>query len=551
MSTTTPVPTPDFLFDVALSTAIAADGKQQPAVATPTGPLTPELLDRMHRYWQAANYLCIGQIYLFENPLLRAPLAPDQIKPRLLGHWGTSPGQNLIYVHLNRLITEHDADIIYIAGPGHGGPSLNANAYLEGSYTDVHPEITTDEDGMRRLFRSFSTPGGVPSHCGPHVPSSMHEGGELGYSLVHAFGAAFDNPELLVACIVGDGESETCPLEGSWKSIDFLNPATDGAVLPILHLNGYKISGPTVQGRTSDADLQSLYCGRGYRPYFVEGNDPAVVHQLLAAALDACYAEICGIQHAARTKGFAGQPIWPMIVLRTPKGWGCPKEVDGIPIEGTFRAHQVPLEGVRENPEHLAILEAWMRSYHPEQLFDARGTILAELASLAPRGNRRMGGNPHVNGGRLLTALDLPDFTDYALAIPGPGAVVAEAPRKLGAFFRDIFHRNADNFRMFCPDETDSNRLSSVWEATDRRFAAQTVSIDDHLSPSGRVMEVLSEHCCKDRWKAICSADGTGCGRRTKPSPRWSTRCSPNTPSGSNSARSIPGANRLRHSTCS
>jgi xylulose-5-phosphate/fructose-6-phosphate phosphoketolase len=487
----------DFLFDSALSTAIAANGHHEATAPVPSGPLAPVMLDRMHRYWQATNYLCIGQIYLFENPLLREPLTAAQIKPRLLGHWGTSPGQNLIYVHLNRLIAEHDADIIYISGPGHGGPSLNANAYLEGSYTDVHPEITLDENGMRLLFRSFSTPGGVPSHCGPHVPNSMHEGGELGYSMVHAFGAAFDNPDLIVACVIGDGESETCPLEGSWKSVNFLNPVCDGAVLPILHLNGYKISGPTVQGRTCDDDLRALYAGRGYHPYFVEGDEPAVVHQLLAAALDAAYAEIRTIQSEARARGFTKQPVWPMIVLRTPKGWGCPVEVDGVPIEGTFRAHQVPLTGVRENPAHLKILETWMRSYQPEALFDANGTLLAELAALAPAGNRRMGGNPHVNGGRLLTALDLPDFTSYALEIPGPGCVIAEAPRKLGEFFRDIFRQNADNFRMFCPDETDSNRLGAVFEATKRRFAATTVSIDDNLSPDGRVMEVLSEHLCE------------------------------------------------------
>jgi xylulose-5-phosphate/fructose-6-phosphate phosphoketolase len=491
------VDTPDaFGFDVALSTAVA-NGAPHAAIAVPAGPLSPQMLDKMNRYWRAANYLCIGQIYLFENPLLREPLKAEQIKPRLLGHWGTSPGQNLLYIHLNRLIKEHDANIIYISGPGHGGPSLNASSYLEGSYTEVHPEITRDENGMRLLFRRFSTPGGVPSHCGPHVPNSMHEGGELGYSLVHAFGAAFDNPDLIVACVIGDGESETCPLEGSWKSNSFLSPIEDGAVLPILHLNGYKISGPTVQARTGDNDLEALYVGRGYRPHFVEGDDPLVVHQLLAGALDSCYAEIRSIQRQARDHGFQQQPIWPMIVLRTPKGWTCPKEVDGVPVEGTFRAHQVPLAGVKDDPEHLKILETWMRSYKPEELFDERGTFIKELAQLAPAGNRRMGGNPHVNGGRVLTSLDLPNFVDYALDIPGPGQVVAEAPRKLGAFFADIFRRNPTNFRMFCPDETNSNRLNSVFEATDRRFMAETVSIDDRLSPNGRVLEVLSEHCCE------------------------------------------------------
>jgi xylulose-5-phosphate/fructose-6-phosphate phosphoketolase len=492
-----PTEPPAFLFDASLSTSIAADGKRQAKEPMPAGPLTPQMLDSMHRYWRAANYLCVGQIYLFENPLLRQPLKAEQVKPTLLGHWGTSPGQNLIYIHLNRLIKQHDANIIYIAGPGHGGPSLNACSYLEGSYTEVHPEVTQDENGLRLLFRQFSTPGGVPSHCGPHVPNSMHEGGELGYSLVHAFGAAFDNPDLIAACVIGDGESETCPLEGSWKSVNFLNPVRDGAVLPILHLNGYKISAPTVQSRTSDADLRALYTGRGYHPYFVEGYDPLVVHQRLAEALDACYAEIRAIQHDARANGHEKQPVWPMIVLRTSKGWTCPKEVDGIPLEGTFRAHQVPIATVKENPAHLAILEAWMRSYKPEELFDERGAFIPELAALAPRGNHRMGGNPHVNGGRLLTTLDLPDFTDYALDIPGPGEVVAEAPRRLGAFFRDVIKLNPTNFRMFSPDETDSNRLSSVFETTKRTFMAETVSIDDDLAPDGRVMEVLSEHCCQ------------------------------------------------------
>jgi xylulose-5-phosphate/fructose-6-phosphate phosphoketolase len=486
-----------FIFDVSLSTAVAADGKLEARAPVPKGPLSPEMLDKMNRYWRAANYLCIGQIYLCDNPLLREPLKAEHIKPRLLGHWGTSPGQNFIYIHLNRLIKEHDADIIYISGPGHGGPSLNACSYLEGSYTEVHPEITHDENGLRLMFRKFSTPGGVPSHCGPHVPNSMHEGGELGYSLMHAFGAAFDNPDLIVACVIGDGESETCPLEGSWKSVNFLNPVRDGAVLPILHLNGYKISGPTAQGRTSDADLKALYAGRGYKPYFVEGDDPKVVHQLLAQVLDDCYSEIRGIQQEARKNGFKKQPVWPMIIFRTPKGWTCPKEVDGIPIEGTFRAHQVPLATVRENPEHLKILEAWMRSYKPEELFDENGTFMEELAALSPVGNRRMGGNPHVNGGRELITLALPDFTDYALEIPGPGQVLAEAPRKLGDFFRDIFRANPTNFRMFCPDETNSNRLNSIFEATKRCSMAELVSIDDELGPDGRVMEVLSEHLCQ------------------------------------------------------
>jgi xylulose-5-phosphate/fructose-6-phosphate phosphoketolase len=420
----------------------------------------------------------------------------------LLGHWGTSAGQNFIYVHLNRLIRQNDANIIFISGPGHGGPTLNACAYLEGTYTEVHPAITQDEHGMRLFFRSFSTPGGIPSHCGPHAPNSMHEGGELGYSLVHAFGAAFDNPDLIVACIVGDGEAETCPLEGSWKGIKFLNPTRDGAVLPILHLNGYKISSPTVMARTSDEELSAFFKGHGYTPYFVEGDDPNYVHQSLAEALDRCYAQIREIQKSARAAGAqpanpAIVPAWPMIVLRTPKGWTGPKEVDGVPIEGTFRAHQVPLSTVCENPEHLKLLEAWMREYRPDELFDKDGRLIPEIAALAPDGQRRMGANPHVNGGRLLCALNLPDFAQYALAIPGPGEVIAEAPRKLGQYLRDIIKLNPFNFRLFCPDEANSNRLNAVFDVTTRATMEPIVSIDDHLSPDGRVMEVLSEHLCE------------------------------------------------------
>jgi xylulose-5-phosphate/fructose-6-phosphate phosphoketolase len=485
-----------FDFDASLSTAVVASGEHA-SVTAPSGPLSSEMLDRMERYWMAANYLCVGQIYLLANPLLRDPFTADCIKPRLLGHWGTSAGQNFIYVHLNRLINERDASVIYIAGPGHGGPSMNAHSYLEGTYSEVHPDITQDLEGMRLLFRSFSTPGGVSSHCGPHVPNSIHEGGELGYSLVHAFGAAFDNPDLIVACIVGDGEAETSPLEGSWKGIEFLNPIRDGAVLPILHLNGYKISGPTVQARQSDEMLAAFYRGFGYKAYFVEGDDHATVHQLFAQALDRCFDEIRSIQNDARTRGVQGRPTWPMIVLRTPKGWTGPKEVDGLPIEGTFRAHQVPLANVRENPEHLRLLEAWMRGYKPNELFDAGGTLIPELQALAPRGERRMGANPSVNGGRILDALDLPDFTDYALDVPAPGAVVAEAPRKLGEFLRDIIKRNPKNFRLFCPDETNSNRLDAVFDVTTRCSLEPTVSIDDHITPEGRVMEVLSEHNCE------------------------------------------------------
>ena len=489
-------------FNAALSTVVEVDKKSQgaeaqPAGVNPNGPLSAELMGKMQRYWCAANYLCVGQIYLLDNPLLREPLTKENIKPRLLGHWGTSAGQNFIYVHLNRLIRETGANIIYISGPGHGGPTLNACAYLEGTYSEVHPEITQDINGMRLLFRSFSTPGGIPSHCGPHTPNSMHEGGELGYSLVHAFGAVFDNPDLIAACVVGDGEAETCPLEGSWKGVKFLNPSRDGAVLPILHLNGYKISGPTVMARTSDEELTSLYKGLGYTPYLVEGDDPEIVHQLLAGALDRCYARIREVQKEARTNKDYARQSWPMIVLRTPKGWTCPKEVDGIPVEGTFRAHQVPLSTVCENPEHLKLLEEWMRKYRPDELFDKEGRLIEELAALAPEGSRRMGANPHVNGGRVLEALDLPDFAQYALSIPGPGQVVAEAPRKLGEYLRDVIKLNPNNFRLFCPDETNSNRLNAAFDATDRCTMEPIVSIDDHLAPDGRVMEVLSEHLCE------------------------------------------------------
>jgi xylulose-5-phosphate/fructose-6-phosphate phosphoketolase len=486
-----------FEFDAALSTVVERKKSAPRRKPEPEGPLSRDMLDAMHRYWQAANYLTVGQIYLVENPLLREPLKAEHIKPRLLGHWGTSAGQNFIYVHLNRLIKQHDADVIYISGPGHGGPSLNAHSYLEGTYSEVHPEVTQDANGMRLLFREFSTPGGVPSHCGPHVPNSLHEGGELGYSLLHAFGAAFDNPGLIVACVIGDGEAETCPLEGSWKGVKFLNPKRDGAVLPILHMNGYKISGPTVEARTADEELTELYRGHGYAPRFVEGDDPRSMHQLFAETLDECYAEIREIQKNARDHG-AGRPsAWPMIILRSPKGWTGPKEVDGIPIEGTFRAHQVPLANVRENPRHLKALEAWMRSYQPQTLFDDNGRLVPELAGLAPSGDLRMGANPHVNGGRMLDALDVPAFPNYALDVPGPGQVVAEAPRKLGEFLRDTVRLNPTNFRFFCPDETNSNRLNAVFEVTDRCSVNQTIPIDDHVSPDGRVMEVLSEHCCE------------------------------------------------------
>ena len=487
-----------YIFNPLLS---SADNPSAVPIASPelndVGPLSADLLDRMHRYWLAANYLCVGQIYLKANALLREPLTAEHIKPRLLGHWGTSAGQNFIYVHLNRLISEQHVEMVYISGPGHGGPTLNACAWLEGTYSEVHAEITPDETGMLRFFRSFSTPGGVPSHCGPHTPNSLHEGGELGYSLVHAFGAAFDNPELLVTCVIGDGEAETCPLEGSWKSIRFLNPRTDGAVLPILHLNGYKISGPTVEARTDDADLVELYRGRGYEPIIVAGDDLPGMHQRFAAALDASYASIRNIQHRARNEGLAERSRWPMIILRSPKGWTGPKVVDGLPVEGTFRAHQVPLANVIQNPQHLAQLEAWMRSYSPQTLFDDNGALVPELQALTPPAALRMGAVPHVNGGRVLTALDLPNFADYSLEVPGPGEVIAEAPRKLGEYLRDVIRFNPANFRVFGPDETNSNRLNAVFEATNRTAAGPVLEIDDHLAPNGRVMEVLSEHLCE------------------------------------------------------
>jgi xylulose-5-phosphate/fructose-6-phosphate phosphoketolase len=461
--------------------------------------LTQEQLEKIDAYWRATNYLAVGQIYLQENPLLREPLKPEHIKLRLLGHWGTSPGLSLIYVHLNRLIRGTDANVIYITGPGHGAPAILANVYLEGTYSEIYPDVTQDEAGMRTLFRQFSTPGGVPSHVGAPTPGSIHEGGELGYSLMHAFGAAFDNPDLLAVCVVGDGEAETGPLSGSWKSVGFLNPVRDGAVLPILHLNGYKISGPTVLGRTEDEDLKDLFAGYGYEVHFVEGDEPMAVHQALAETLDEVYAAIRAIQEDARANGFSGRPTWPMIVLRTLKGWTGPKEWNGLPIEGTFRAHQVPLTQVRENPEQLKLLEQWMRSYKPTELFDENGTLVPDLAALAPQGRRRMGANPHANGGWLLIDLKLPDFTTYALDVGSPGTVRAEATRNLGVYLRDVFKKNeADhNFRLFCPDETSSNRLDAVFEVTNRCSVRKIIDSDDYIAPDGRVMEVLSEHLCE------------------------------------------------------
>jgi len=462
-------------------------------------PLSSEVLHRMDAYWRAANYLSVGQIYLYDNPLLRVPLAPAHVKPRLLGHWGTTPGQNFVYVHLNRIIREHDLDMIYIAGPGHGGPALVANTYLEGTYSEFYPTVSQDEEGLKRLFKQFSFPGGIPSHVAPETPGSIHEGGELGYSLAHAFGAAFDNPELVVACVVGDGEAETGPLATGWHGNKFLNPRRDGAVLPILHLNGYKIANPTVLARIERAELEALLRGYGYVPYFVEGNDPEPMHRLMEETLDRVVADIRQIQSDARTRGVTRRPRWPMIVLNTPKGWTGPKVVDGEQIEGTYRAHQVPLSAPRTNPEHLTILERWMRSYRPEELFDDRGRLRPELAELAPRGERRMGANPHANGGLLLRDLRLPDFRRYAVDIPAPGAVDAEDTKVLGTFLRDVIRENADqqNFRMFGPDETASNRLTAVLDATDKQWLAEILPSDDHLAPEGRVIEVLSEHQCE------------------------------------------------------
>jgi xylulose-5-phosphate/fructose-6-phosphate phosphoketolase len=459
--------------------------------------LSDQQLQLMDEYWHAANYLTVGQIYLKANPLLREPLRVEHIKPRLLGHWGTSSGQNFLYVHLNRLIKEHDANVIYISGPGHGGPSLTSHTWLEGSYSEIYPNVSQDAEGMRILFRQFSTPGGIPSHAGPHVPGSIHEGGELGYSLVHAFGAAFDNPDLIVACVIGDGEAETGPLEGGWKGIKFLNPARDGAVLPILHLNEYKISGPTVFGRDSDDSIRSLLEGHGYEVHFVEGDDPPRMHREFAATLDTCYGRIRAIQSDARSGSPTGTPRWPAIVFRSPKGWTGPKVVDGLKVEGTFRAHQVPLDKVRESPEHLRMLEDWMRSYHPELLFDQDGRLRADLQALAPAGLRRMGANPHANGGLLTVSLDIPSFTDYAIPLEQHGSVHVESTRPFGKMMRDIFKRNVreQNFRLFCPDETNSNRLGDVFEVENRCLESRIEPYDDHVSRDGRVMEVLSEHC--------------------------------------------------------
>jgi xylulose-5-phosphate/fructose-6-phosphate phosphoketolase len=465
----------------------------------PSGPLAAEELRKIDAYWRAANYLSVGQIYLYDNPLLREPLTLDHIKPRLLGHWGTTPGLNFVYVHCNRIIKKYGLDMIYICGPGHGGPGMVANTYLEGSYSDLFPNITQDAAGMKHLFKQFSFPGGIPSHAAPETPGSINEGGELGYSLVHAYGAVLDNPDLIACCVIGDGEAETGALATSWHSNKFLNPVSDGAVLPILQLNGYKIAGPTVLARIPKEELAELLRGYGYHPYFVSGHEPGLMHQTMAATLESIVEEIQSIQRSAREHGFTERPQWPMIVLDSPKGWTGPKIVDGVKIEGTFRAHQVPLAELSTKPGHLKMLEEWMKSYHPEELFDEQGTLIAELAELAPQGTRRMGANPHANGGALLRDLHLPDFRSYAVEVPKPGTVVAEATRALGNMLRDVLTLNqgSRNFRIFGPDETASNRLGAVFEVTDRTSTAIVIPEDDHVAPDGRVMEVLSEHLCQ------------------------------------------------------
>jgi xylulose-5-phosphate/fructose-6-phosphate phosphoketolase len=465
-----------------------------------TDVLPAEELRKIDAYWRAANYLSVGQIYLFDNPLLREPLKLEHIKPRLLGHWGTTPGLNFLYVHLNRAIVRHDLDAIFVTGPGHGGPGLVANTYLEGTYSEFYPSISRNAAGLKRLFTQFSFPGGIPSHVAPETPGSINEGGELGYSLAHAYGAAFDNPELLVCCVIGDGEAETGALAASWHSNKFLNPVRDGAVLPVLHLNGYKIANPTVLARIPKEELAELLRGYGYRPYFVEGDEPAMMHQLLAGTVEHVVGEIREIQRRARSEGFSGRPRWPMIVLRSPKGWTGPKEVDGKLVEGTFRSHQVPLDGFAEHPERVAMLEAWMKSYRPAELFDSEGRFDPELAALAPRGDRRMGANPHANGGLLLRDLILPDFRDYAVAVPAPGTLNAESTRVAGEFLRDVMRDNAEaqNFRVVGPDETASNRLGALFETTNRMWTEGILpACDDHLAPDGRVLEILSEHVCQ------------------------------------------------------
>jgi xylulose-5-phosphate/fructose-6-phosphate phosphoketolase len=462
--------------------------------------LTFEELQKIDAYWRATNYLSVGQIYLLDNPLLKKPLKLEHIKPRLLGHWGTTPGLNFIYVHFNRVIKKYDLNVIYMAGPGHGGPAIVANTYLEGTYSEFYPDISQDVEGMKQLFKQFSFPGGIPSHVAAEIPGSIHEGGELGYSLTHAYGAAFDNPDLIVCCVVGDGEAETGPLAASWHSNKFLNPANDGAVLPILHLNGYKIANPTIFAQMSNEELENLFMGYGYKPYFVEGSYPVEdAHHLMAATLDSAILEIKAIQREARVHGFSKCPLWPMIILRTPKGWTGPKEINGKLVEGSWRSHQVPLSNLATKSEHLKKLENWMKSYKPEELFDEKGKLIPELAELSPEGTRRMGANPHANGGVLLRDLKMPDFRSHAIDVPKPGTVVAEATRAMGKLLRDVFKMNDEsrNFRLMGPDETDSNRLSAVYEVTKKVSAAEIYPIEENISSDGRVMEVLSEHMCQ------------------------------------------------------
>jgi xylulose-5-phosphate/fructose-6-phosphate phosphoketolase len=470
-----------------------------PGISSSFSTLTQEELSAVHAYWRAANYLSVGQIYLCANPLLREPLTLDHVKPRLLGHFGTTPGLNFIYVHFNRIIKKYDLDAIYICGPGHGGPGMVANAYLEGTYTELYPNIQQNEEGIRRLFKQFSFPGGIPSHAAPETPGSIHEGGELGYSLSHACGAAFDNPDLLVCCVVGDGEAETGPLATSWHINKFLNPARDGAVLPILHLNGYKIANPTILGRMNKDELTSLFTGYGWKPHFIEGDEPEHMHQLMAGLLDQVIEEIRSIQSDAREAGKSGVAPWPMIVFRSPKGWTGPKTVDGKQVEGTWRAHQVPVADIQEKPEHLKILEDWMRSYRPQELFDEHGKLVPELTELPPKGDRRMSANPHTNGGALLRDLVMPDFRKYAVDVPKPGTESAESTRVLGGFLRDVMKLNMEtrNFRVFGPDETASNRLEALYEATDKLWMEPVLPVDEHLSRDGRVLEMLSEHMCE------------------------------------------------------
>src|SRR6516165_2198411 len=472
---------------------------------TKDAPLSRDELNKINAYWRAANYLSVGQIYLYDNPLLKKPLSKEHVKPRLLGHWGTTPGLNFIYVHLNRLIKQHDLDMLYITGPGHGGPGLVANAYLEGTYSEVYPNISQDEEGMKRLFTQFSFPGGIPSHVAPETPGSIHEGGELGYAISHAYGAAFDNPDLIVACVVGDGEAETGPLATSWHSNKFLNPARDGCVLPILHLNGYKIANPCFLARIPKAELQRFFEGMGYKPYFVEGRDPDAVHQQLAGVLDTVVAEIKEIWADARTNRVVQRPAWPLIVFRTPKGWTCPPEIDSKKCEDYWRSHQVPM-GEMDKPEHIRILEQWMKSYKPEELFDANGRLKAELAELAPRGGRRMSDNPHANGGLLLHDLKMPDFRSYAVQVPSPGATTAESTRVMGQFLRDIMKQNLDskNFRLFSPDENNSNRWQDVLEVTTRCYMAEIYPEDDHLAPEAASWKSSASTSARAGWKAIC-----------------------------------------------